>query len=307
MKVDRIVVGITPEHHSDGAIRRAMRLGRAFDAKVEAVHGVGVGHMRRGIGEAAAWSAHVAATEAHARDACRGKLELLVEDPLYAELPLDDYLTVRPEKGPAALLAHAKEHAADMIVLGGHRRRGLFDFGGTARTILAGAECPVWIQPDGHDTDEAQDVTSVLASVDLSPASDSVLKAAMELAQRFDVPLEVLHVFVPPTFAYDIETGVAAGPSFVIDNVRDEERKELERIAGSYDWSGGRQPAVRQVEGDAVDVIHSRSDARTLVVMGTHGHSGITRAVLGSVAYAVLKGRKGPTLVLPQPSKGLLE
>ena len=306
MKVERIAVGITPDHNSDGAVRRAMALGRAFNAKVDVVHGVGVGHLRRGVGEAATWAAHVAASEAQAREACRGKLELLVEDPLYAEEELDSYLHIRPEKGSAALLAHAKEVGADLLVLGEHRRRGLFDFGGTARGVLAGAECPVWVQPNGPEFDSLPPITRIVAPVDLSNATASVLRAGAELAQRFDASIEVLHVFVPPTFAYDLETGVAAGPTFVIDSVRTGEKEQLEELANAVDW-GGIQPELVQDEGDAVHVIHEHSkDPGTLVVMGSHGHSGFARAVLGSVAYAVLKDRKGPTLVLPQRGEPLL-
>ena len=298
MKIGRIVVGITPGHESDAALTRALGLGRAFDAHVDAVHGVGAGSIRRGVGGAAQWVDHVAALTRQARSSCHGKLEVLVDDPVYAELPPEDFLHVRSEKGAAALLAQAEEQGADLIVIGDHRRRGLFDFGRTARGVLAGADCPVWIQPRGPEGSQPSPIQRVLAAVDLSEGTNDVLSAAASLAGRLDVPLEVVHVFVPPVFAYDVETGVAAGPSFVIDEVRTAERRELERLCAEFDWEG-LEPAVRQVEGEAVETIADRADDGALLVIGTHEASTLQRAVLGSVAYASVKDRSGPSLIVP--------
>lgn len=316
MKLERVVVGVLPARASDGAVRVAQRLAGSLGAEFHAVHGAGSGgssRFVRGLGTAREWASRVAAAEKRARDACRGRLEPLVDEPGLAERPLDELLSVRPESGARALLAHAEAEGADLIVLGGHRRAGLFDFGSTARSVLGGATCPVWIQPECQSQsrfssgDSTPLLRRVVAAVDLSEASPRVLAAACGLARRLTLPLEVLHVFVPPAFAYDVEAGVPAGPTFVIDELRASERVALEALVESADGAG-LELTVRQTEGDAVECIRARTKGDgTLLVMGTHGHGGLLSAVLGSVAYAALKGREGPTLVLPPAREPALE
>jgi nucleotide-binding universal stress UspA family protein len=53
-------------------------------------------------------------------------------------------------------------------------------------------------------------------------------------------------------------------------------------------------------DGDPAATIVERAEASDLVVMGTHGHTGISRAVLGSCAHRVLRHATTPVLVVPQ-------
>jgi len=301
MQVRRIVVGLELGKLSDAAIARAMQLGRSFDARVDVVHGIGIEPLHRGAAGASRWAEHVAESEARTRAACRGKLELLVEDPKYAETPVDEYLHVRPEPGAQALLEFAEHHRADVIVIGSHHHRRLFDFGGTSRAVLARSPCPVWVEPT-----TAERFERVVAPIDLSVSSELVLDAAQTLGERYDVPVTVLHVFVPPAFAYDPEGGVAAGPSYVVDGLRDDERASLGKLVEEHDWKGVRV-TTELAEGEPSTKIVELAGANDLIVMGTHGRTGLSRAVLGSCAYRVLKHGTGPMLVVPQSAEHYLE
>jgi nucleotide-binding universal stress UspA family protein len=100
---------------------------------------------------------------------------------------------------------------------------------------------------------EAMRFERVLAPVDLSPSSTPVLEAARSIARRFDVPARVLHVFVPPQFAYDTE-GPNPGPTYVVDDLREEERAATRELAASFDW--GELPVETDfAEGDPPDTI----------------------------------------------------
>lgn len=294
MQIRRIVVGLELGKLSDQAVLRAMGLAREFGARLDVVHGSGVALPQHGVARRAFFAEHAARAGASAREAARGKLELLVEDPVYAKLPLDDYLHVRAEPGAQALLQFAREHDADLLVIGAHRHRKLLDFGGTGRAVLGRSPCPVWVEPA-----EARRFERVLAPIDLSPSTELVLRAARSLAARFVVPVRVLHVFVPPEIAYDPEGGPNAGPTYVVDDLRAAEQDASRELVAGFDW-GALPVETEFAAGDPAEEIVARAGASDLIVMGTHGHTGLARAVLGSCAYRVLAQGRGPMLVVPQ-------
>ena len=293
MKIRRIVVGLELGKLSDQAIQRAMSLAREFEARLDVVHGSGVETPSLGPSRRAFMAEFAERARASARAAARGKLELLVEDPSYAGMPLDDYLHIQDGDGAQALLDFAHANAADLIVLGAHRHRALLDFGGTGRAVLAASPCPVWVEPA-----EARRFERVLAPIDLSPATALVLAAARSLAARFSVPVRVLHVFLPPEFAFP-PGGPGPGPGILVERLRDEERAAARALVTAFDW-GALPVETEFTDGEPAREIVAHAGTSDLIVMGTHGHRGLSRAVLGSCAYRVLKHAQVPILVIPQ-------
>ena len=294
MELRHLVVGLELGQLSNQAVARAMSLAREFGARLEVVHGAGLEGRHLTPARRAFLVRHGGDALARATAAARGKLELMVEDPVFAGRPVEDYLRVRPEVAAEALLAAVRASGADLLVIGAHRQRKPFDFGGTGRAVLARSPCPVWVEPA-----DGQRFERILAPVDLSPSTDLVLAAARSLAARFDVPVRVLHVFVPPELAYVTPLEPGPRPASVIDALREEERGATRALVGAFDW--GPLPVETEfAEGQAADVILAHAGPRDLVVMGTHGHTGLARAVLGSTAYRVLRHAVGPMLVVPQ-------
>ena len=294
MDIRSIVVGLELGGFSDRAVTRAMALAREFGARLAVVHGAAVEGKHLGAPRRAFLAAHQEEVLARAREAARGKLELSVEDPAFAAKLIDDYLCLRPESGEQAILEAARERAADLVVIGAHRRRKPFDFGGTGRAVLARSPCPVWVEPA-----EGERFQRVLAPIDLSLSTELVLRAARSIAARFSVPVRVLHVFAPPELALAAEGEPNRGPTYVVDRLRDEERDATRELVAAFDW-GALPVETEFAEGDPAETIVHRSSAQNLIVMGTHGHTGLARAVLGSCAYRVLKHAPGPMLVVPQ-------
>jgi nucleotide-binding universal stress UspA family protein len=296
MDLRRIVVGLELGKLSDQAVVRAMALARDFGARLDIVHGAGIVGPVHGSRRQAFATQHGEAALERAREVARGKLELSVEDPAFAGRPLDEYLHVSPLSGSQALLAFAREHGADLLVLGSHRRRRLLDLGGTARGVLAHSTCPVWMEPA-----EAHRFERVLAAVDLSPVSARALATARALAARFVVPVRVLHVFVPPAFAYD-PLGGDALRARAVSALREEEQAEARELVARLDW-GALPLETLHDEGEPAERIVARAGPADLTVMGTHGHGPIARALLGSCAERVLRSAQGPVLVLPEHAR----
>jgi nucleotide-binding universal stress UspA family protein len=293
---ERIVVGMAEGKLAAVAVAAAMELSELFDAQLDVVHAVDIEPPTRGNASTKHWAEVADDALSRARAACEGELELTVEHPRFAERPISDYLSIVVGRPAQVLLSRARDQEAGLIVLGPHRHRHLFDFGGTARGVLAGSPCPVWVQPR-----ETGPVDRVLAPVDLSEGSDTVLATARLCAARFDAAVEVLFAFAPPAFAYDEVAQQAVGPAYVVEDLERGAREDLVRLVEDFPWNGVHATA-RFEEGDPAQVILEREGEHDLVVMGTHGRTGFARAILGSQAYRVIKGAVGPVLAVPQPA-----
>jgi nucleotide-binding universal stress UspA family protein len=151
---------------------------------------------------------------------------------------------------------------------------------------------------------------TILCPVDLSSASAAVLSWARLLAQAFKARVEALHASwsEPPRY-------------FLGDQVRSlavEEKSEIEKLRRSLQQAARKAMGsktnfeVLVKPGHAVQVIleHTRRHRPDLIVMGSHGHSGVARLLLGSVAENVVREAGVPVLIvrgapLPAEQAGL--
>jgi nucleotide-binding universal stress UspA family protein len=159
----RIVVGVDGSGRADGAVRAAYHLARRIDATVELLHVAEVPHPL--------WQ-HLGEDDLReARERSVARLAPLVADLGVFPEQVREALEVRPGV-PARELAAASEGAA-WVFVGAHHREGPLDFGNNLRGLLAGARCPVWVQPDAF-----AGVARVRAASDLSERAPRVLAAA---------------------------------------------------------------------------------------------------------------------------------
>jgi nucleotide-binding universal stress UspA family protein len=136
----------------------------------------------------------------------------------------------------------------------------------------------------------------ILFPTDFSPASQEALVWATSLARDCGARLVIVHVEEPPMaygggeLYYGIET-----------TNRDELRKSLADVVPA-------DPAVRcqhkLLVGDPATAIveTAEHDNADLIVMGSHGRTGITRLLMGSVAEAVVRRARCPVLTVKQPA-----
>lgn len=298
--IRRILTGVDRGDLATHALAVAMELAEVYDARLDVVHAVDLHPPLRGNASTKRWAEASAKAIEEARKELEGRLSLTVEHPRFADVPPGDYTTVTVGRPAAALLEFAREHEVDLIVLGGHRHRKVFDFGGTARAVFAESSCPVWVQAGAP-----RKVGTILAAIDLSDSSELVLAMARSLAGKLSARVQVLHCFQPPSFAYDSESEEAVGTAYVVSGVRDDERDEFARRFQAFDWHGVSADSLF-TEGEPSDEILERGGEADLIVMGTHGRTGLARAVLGSQAYKVLRAATRPVLAIPQTAQKLL-
>jgi nucleotide-binding universal stress UspA family protein len=139
--------------------------------------------------------------------------------------------------------------------------------------------------------------TSILVPTDFSPQADQALDYACALAAKLGATVNLVSVVGIPALGVP-ELGAAMTASVIDDMVRDNQ-KSLEALA---DARRG-QATIGQVllrTGDARDVIPAVAEeiGADLIVIGTHGRRGLSRALLGSVAEYVVRISRVPVLTV---------
>jgi nucleotide-binding universal stress UspA family protein len=79
-------------------------------------------------------------------------------------------------------------------------------------------------------------------------------------------------------------------------------RTGFEAALSGFDWKGVGHTA-RFEEGDPVERVHELEKDFDLIVMGAHGHTRLSAAILGSVTYSVMRGAHTPVLALREPAR----
>jgi len=146
-----------------------------------------------------------------------------------------------------------------------------------------------------------KNVKSILVPVDFSEASRAALAYAAELAARFGAKLELLHVWdVPPYIPPEAMVGIPGSDARSLGQLaRDHAREEMARLIAD---SGGTLPIAETLleSGDPARVIVDLAERRgsDLIVIGTHGRTGFSHLLLGSVAEKVVRRATRPVLTV---------
>jgi nucleotide-binding universal stress UspA family protein len=135
----------------------------------------------------------------------------------------------------------------------------------------------------------------ICCAVDFSEMSRQAMHEASELARRFGAELTLLHVHEPPpALALDM----LASPESLAEQSCAEIEQALAGWRAEAEQGAGRYVAMAlRVGAPAAEIVqYARGHQSDLLVLGTHGRSGIERLVLGSVAERVI--RHAPCAIL---------
>ena len=138
---------------------------------------------------------------------------------------------------------------------------------------------------------------NILVPTDLSEGAEEALDYACELARKFGATIHLLNVIGVPALGVP-ELGVALTGT-VIDSIIQDHQTALERLAEQKKCSAQIGQVLLRT-GDARDVINqtAKEIGVDLIVMGTHGRRGVSRALLGSVTETVVRTAPCPVLTV---------
>lgn len=138
---------------------------------------------------------------------------------------------------------------------------------------------------------------NILVPTDLSEGAEQALDYACELAAKLDATIHLVNVIGIPALGVP-ELGVALTAT-MIDSLVGENQKAIDELAARKSPSA-RIGQVLLKTGDARDLINQTAAevGADLIVMGTHGRRGVSRALLGSIAETVVRSAPCPVLTV---------
>lgn len=136
----------------------------------------------------------------------------------------------------------------------------------------------------------------ILVPVDFSDFSQDALKTAAEIAELRHAHVTVMHVMMEP------QTSVPYEVYIDWQKVKDDMKVDAEKMLGEIAEKAGINGMTERVLvwGEPANVITeaAQNENFDLIVMATHGRTGLTRLFLGSVAEKVIRHSPCPVLVM---------
>jgi nucleotide-binding universal stress UspA family protein len=142
-------------------------------------------------------------------------------------------------------------------------------------------------------------VKRILFPTDFSHTGDAALRFATSLAKESDGRLIIVHVQEAP---------LAYGGGEMYYGIPEPTSDELMNMLHDVKPTDASVPAeYRLVTGDPADAVVrlAEDDGVDLIVLGSHGRTGLTRLLMGSVAEAIVRKAHCPVLVYKEPARKL--
>ena len=139
-------------------------------------------------------------------------------------------------------------------------------------------------------------IKTILHPTDFSKPSEYALKFACALARDYHARLLLLHVVEPPVYYGELGMAVPLPADF--------HERLHQRLSRLVPAECGVVVETVLVEGNASQQILRIADENhcDLIVLGTHGRTGLSRVLLGSVAEDVIRHSRFPVLTLKTPT-----
>jgi nucleotide-binding universal stress UspA family protein len=206
------------------------------------------------------------------------------------------------------ILEYAAQNDIDLIIMGTHGRRGFghMFLGSVAEEVVRMAPCPVLTVREQEESIPVQSLKNILVPLDFSGDSKLALKYAISLAETSQAKLQLLHVVeqdIHPSFYVTGKTSIFDFNPDIIKKSEQVMQKYLDELNGQKIKS-----EFFVIEGRAAhDIIQFADSHQTdMIVIPTHGLTGIEHLMLGSVAEKVVRMAPCKVFTIKSFGKSLL-
>ncbi len=228
------------------------------------------------------------------------------------------------ERSPSSAITHQANSGKYDLILMSAKGEHASEFlrGSVTEKVIRHSEIPVLSMDEPFDEDGLE---NIMVPLDLSDVSFQALPIAVQLAQMYDGKITLFHSV--ELYAADVEM-IPLYPPFdneeairqsLLNKVEDflEKRKDLNlkfvrdekedkfSIDGTFDgkkFSIEVVPEIRKGFSANRDIVDYANEHADLIIMSTHGHTGLTRLFLGSTTEQVAQHIRVPLLTV-RPSK----
>ncbi|MFA7289305.1 MAG: universal stress protein [Melioribacteraceae bacterium] len=147
-------------------------------------------------------------------------------------------------------------------------------------------------------------ISKVLVPIDFSEYSKNAFKYSVDFVKQFDAELFLIYVVEPIIYPADFSLGQVAIPSIDIDMQKKAE-EELDSLAKQFINNNLNYKVVIKTGKPFVEINeYAREQDIDMIIIATHGHTGVEHLLFGSTAEKVVRKAPCPVLTLREPIKG---
>jgi nucleotide-binding universal stress UspA family protein len=150
-------------------------------------------------------------------------------------------------------------------------------------------------------------ITRVLVATDFSAISSAALAYGISMSEQFNASLQLLHVADNLALRNITAEGFLAVMPELQRDLEQSARRQLDALIATIRTRGpipDGHVIVSNATAEAI-VTHALEAGIDLIVIGTHGHGGMSRLLLGSVAERVVRTAHCPVLTVHNPERDL--
>jgi len=149
-------------------------------------------------------------------------------------------------------------------------------------------------------------ISKVLVPIDFSDYSKNALKYAVNFVKHFKAQLYLIYVVEPVIYPPDFSMGQIAIPS--VDLEMDKRAiDELNKLADQEIPAEIKVKTIVKTGKPFIEIIETARDQDVdLIIIATHGHTGVEHILFGSTAEKVVRKAPCPVLTLREPIKGFI-
>jgi nucleotide-binding universal stress UspA family protein len=277
LNTERLLLSADSSEYSEGAIREAIKLAKRCGSKLSVLSVVETNAEHAAVAPQIVERAEQAARDHLAAVASRAASEGVSAETIVREGE-DAYALVADE---------AARQKSTMIIMGRRGRKGLkrLVMGSTTARVIGHAPCSVLVVPRAA----AVECRSIVAATDGSVFSTAAASEAIGIAKRNRSRITAIAA-VPAEIAVPTDLDFAALQS---EKLADEEMRRAEKNAKAVKEAAekeGLEAKAFVMTGKPSDAIidTARDAAADLIVLGSHGRTGLDKLLMGSVAERVI-------------------
>lgn len=147
-------------------------------------------------------------------------------------------------------------------------------------------------------------IKNILVPIDFSDYSKNALRYAVQFAKNFNAKLFLIYVVEPMIYPADFSMGQVAIPSMDAD-LQNRAEEELKNLSSNYVDAALQSETIIKTGKPFVEINETAKEIDAdIIIMATHGHTGVEHLLFGSTAEKVVRKAPCPVLTLREPIKG---
>jgi len=147
-------------------------------------------------------------------------------------------------------------------------------------------------------------IKNILVPIDFSNYSKNALKYAVNFAKIFNSKIYLVYVVEPVIYPSDFSMGQVTFPVADLE-MNERAKEELNRLAKTEISEGIEVETIIKTGKPFVEINETAGELDAdLIIIATHGHTGMEHILFGSTAEKVVRKAPCPVLTLREPIKG---